>query len=111
MQSRTNILKIKTQCCRKIRVVRSTFMFFCLIYKKIKITKYIWYKNTFQIFRWCMLFSHPSDFTPVCTTELGRIAVHQPHFTKRNVKLIAHSVDDLGNHEDWVNVKLNISTI
>ncbi|KAJ6635014.1 Peroxiredoxin-6 [Pseudolycoriella hygida] len=52
---------------------------------------------------WCVFFSHPSDFTPVCTTELGRIAVHQPHFAKRNVKLIAHSVDDLDNHVDWVN--------
>lgn len=55
-------------------------------------------------YRWCVFFSHPSDFTPVCTTELGRIAVHQPYFTKRNVKLIAHSVDDLQNHVDWVNV-------
>lgn len=50
-----------------------------------------------------MLFSHPADFTPVCTTELGRIAVHQPHFVKRNVKLLAHSVDDLECHVDWVN--------
>jgi len=52
---------------------------------------------------WCVLFSHPSDFTPVCTTELGRIAVHQSHFAKRNVKLLAHSVDDLKSHVDWVN--------
>lgn len=52
---------------------------------------------------WCVFFSHPSDFTPVCTTELGRIAVHQPHFERRNVKLIAHSVDALQNHVDWVN--------
>lgn len=51
-----------------------------------------------------MIFSHPSDFTPVCTTELGRIAVHKEHFAKRNVKLLAHSVDDLQSHVDWVNV-------
>ncbi|GAB0093147.1 peroxiredoxin-6 [Sergentomyia squamirostris] len=52
---------------------------------------------------WCVLFSHPADFTPVCTTELGRIAVHYPEFAKRNCKLLAHSVDDLGKHVDWVN--------
>lgn len=51
-----------------------------------------------------MLFSHPADFTPVCTTELGRMAVHKEHFCKRNVKLLAHSVDDLQSHVDWVNV-------
>ncbi|CAH0553361.1 unnamed protein product [Brassicogethes aeneus] len=53
--------------------------------------------------KWVVLFSHPADFTPVCTTELGRIAVHEPHFTKRNVKLLAHSCDKLGTHVDWVN--------
>ncbi|KYQ47633.1 Peroxiredoxin-6 [Trachymyrmex zeteki] len=52
---------------------------------------------------WVVLFSHPADFTPVCTTELGRIAVHQPHFVKRNTKLLAHSVDKLKDHVDWVN--------
>lgn len=66
--------------------------------------------HLYSSFRWCVLFSHPSDFTPVCTTELGRIAVHQPHFAKRNVKLIAHSVDDLTNHVDWVNVKFTVHT-
>uniref|UniRef100_V5I9N8 Peroxiredoxin n=1 Tax=Anoplophora glabripennis TaxID=217634 RepID=V5I9N8_ANOGL len=53
--------------------------------------------------KWVVLFSHPADFTPVCTTELGRIAVHEPYFTKRNVKLLAHSVDDIKSHQDWVN--------
>ncbi|KAJ8952994.1 hypothetical protein NQ318_015354 [Aromia moschata] len=53
--------------------------------------------------KWVVLFSHPADFTPVCTTELGRIAVHEPYFTRRNVKLLAHSVDDLKSHVDWVN--------
>ncbi|XP_053689975.1 peroxiredoxin-6-like [Sabethes cyaneus] len=52
---------------------------------------------------WCVLFSHPADFTPVCTTELGRIAVHREHFAQRNVKILAHSVDDLKCHVDWVN--------
>lgn len=57
------------------------------------------------IYRWVVLFSHPADFTPVCTTELGRIAVHQSHFKERNVKLLAHSVDKLKTHVDWVNVR------
>lgn len=52
--------------------------------------------------RWCVLFSHPADFTPVCSTELGRIAVHQHEFAKRNVKILAHSVDDLQSHIEWV---------
>ncbi|XP_012283031.1 peroxiredoxin-6 [Orussus abietinus] len=52
---------------------------------------------------WVVLFSHPADFTPVCTTELGRIAVHYPHFESRNTKLLAHSVDKLKDHVDWVN--------
>ena len=52
---------------------------------------------------WVVLFSHPADFTPVCTTELGRLAVHKPHFEKRNTKLLALSVDQLDDHVDWVN--------
>ncbi|KAJ8668103.1 hypothetical protein QAD02_009766 [Eretmocerus hayati] len=52
---------------------------------------------------WVVLFSHPADFTPVCTTELGRLAVHRPHFEKRNTKLLALSVDKLKDHVDWVN--------
>ncbi|XP_067002439.1 peroxiredoxin-6 [Anabrus simplex] len=51
---------------------------------------------------WCVLFSHPADFTPVCTTELGRIAVHQHEFAKRNVKLLALSCDKLQDHNNWV---------
>lgn len=61
--------------------------------------------------RWCVLFSHPADFTPVCTTELGRIAVHAPEFKKRNVKIIAHSADELQSHVDWVNVSDYFSSI
>lgn len=51
---------------------------------------------------WVLLFSHPADFTPVCSTELGRIAVHQKEFEKRNVKVLAHSIDPLQQHELWV---------
>lgn len=56
-----------------------------------------------QLHSWCLLFSHPADFTPVCSTELGRIAVHQHEFKKRNVKILAHSVDFLESHDIWVN--------
>ncbi|XP_018799998.1 PREDICTED: peroxiredoxin-6-like [Bactrocera latifrons] len=51
---------------------------------------------------WVILFSHPSDFTPVCTTELARMAVRLPEFTKRNAKCLAHSVDDIETHNKWV---------
>lgn len=51
---------------------------------------------------WGMLFSHPADFTPVCTTELGKTALLKDDFTKRGVKVIAVSVDDLASHKKWV---------
>jgi alkyl hydroperoxide reductase subunit AhpC len=51
--------------------------------------------------QWAVLFSHPKDFTPVCTTELGYMARIEPEFTKRNAKLIGLSVDPVGDHERW----------
>ena len=67
---------------------------------------------------WVMLFSHPADFTPVCTTELGKTALLAGDFAKRGVKAIAISVDDLDSHNQWVpdieevnSVKMNFPII
>lgn len=62
-----------------------------------KISFHAWAGNS-----WVVLFSHPADFTPVCTTELGKTAALATEFAKRNVKPIAVSVDPLDSHGEWV---------
>lgn len=52
---------------------------------------------------WGVLFSHPADYTPVCTTELGAVAKYKKEFDKRNVKVVALSVDGMISHRDWIN--------
>ncbi|MEQ8576792.1 MAG: redoxin domain-containing protein, partial [Fulvivirga sp.] len=51
---------------------------------------------------WGVLFSHPADYTPVCTTELGTVSKYTEEFNKRNTKVMALSVDGLASHKDWI---------
>ena len=58
----------------------------------------------FVSFSWGILFSHPADYTPVCTTELGMAAKMAKEFQKRGVKMIALSIDSVESHEGWIKV-------
>ena len=60
---------------------------------------------------WAVLFSHPADFTPVCTTELGTVATMAPEFEKRSVKLAALSCNDVASHKAWIGDILSHSEI
>ncbi|MEO1348663.1 MAG: redoxin domain-containing protein, partial [Cyanobacteria bacterium J06635_15] len=62
-----------------------------------KIDFYTWADN-----QWVVLFSHPADYTPVCTTELGSVAKLKPEFEKRGAKVIALSVDGVDSHQGWI---------
>jgi alkyl hydroperoxide reductase subunit AhpC len=59
--------------------------------------------------KWAILFSHPEDYTPVCTTELAALAKYQPEFAKRGVKLIGLSANSIETHDGWINDITEIS--
>ena len=59
--------------------------------------------------RWGVLFSHPADYTPVCTTELGAAAKAAGEFAKRKIKMIGFSIDSIEDHNGWIKVNLNLN--
>jgi len=61
--------------------------------------------------RWAVLFSHPRDYTPVCTTELGRVVLLDDEFKSRGVKLIALSCDSVQDHKGWSKVPSIVSSV
>ena len=68
-------------------------------------TNYLYVLNilyNYFFYSWCILFSHPNDFTPVCTTELARAAQLTPEFSKRGVKMIALSCNEADTHNSWI---------
>ncbi|KAJ8912655.1 hypothetical protein NQ315_012731 [Exocentrus adspersus] len=69
---------------------------FCAETTQGRINFYEWQGN-----KWVVLFSHPKDFTPVCTSELSKIAFWEPYFSKRSTKFLAHSCDSLNDHLTW----------
>lgn len=64
--------------------------------------------NIFILTRWLLFFSHPADYTPVCTTELGTLLKMIPEFEKRNAKIIAISCDDVASHHGWSKVSYEL---